>query len=208
MYNRHRTECIPQYLGPSMTLSFDVVGMTRISLSLSLSLSSLVNNEVQVIHRLFDLFCSFYLSKITCLCHTCTFSTFYLFFVWGKRNIKWQQERTDDLVLNLWCAFRQRTLRSACWPLPFQTRLPVHKQHTRNKTNSTQKPLQKNAFIIFCFTISPTWSCEKSTQPQKLYSIVHRSRYSRSKNCCKESIFLSFCSVHPITLLQTASVPT
>ncbi|EIE86824.1 hypothetical protein RO3G_11535 [Rhizopus delemar RA 99-880] len=32
--------------------------------------------------------------------------------------------------------------------------------------------------------------------------------YSRSKNCCKESIFLGFCSAHPVTMAQTASVPT
>ncbi|KAG0752905.1 hypothetical protein G6F66_012858 [Rhizopus arrhizus] len=32
--------------------------------------------------------------------------------------------------------------------------------------------------------------------------------YSRSKNCCKESIFLNFCSVHPVTMAQTASVST
>ena len=32
--------------------------------------------------------------------------------------------------------------------------------------------------------------------------------YSRSKNCCKESIFLNFCSVHPATMVQTASVST
>ncbi|KAG1278926.1 hypothetical protein G6F66_011976 [Rhizopus arrhizus] len=34
------------------------------------------------------------------------------------------------------------------------------------------------------------------------------SNYSRSKNCCKESIFLNFCSVHPATMVQTASVST
>ncbi|KAG1032276.1 hypothetical protein G6F43_013804 [Rhizopus delemar] len=32
--------------------------------------------------------------------------------------------------------------------------------------------------------------------------------YSRSQNCCKESIFLGFCSAHPVTMAQTASVPT
>ncbi|EIE77984.1 hypothetical protein RO3G_02688 [Rhizopus delemar RA 99-880] len=34
------------------------------------------------------------------------------------------------------------------------------------------------------------------------------NKYSRSKNCCKESIFLGFCSAHPVTMAQTASVST
>ncbi|KAG0733089.1 hypothetical protein G6F23_013685 [Rhizopus arrhizus] len=40
------------------------------------------------------------------------------------------------------------------------------------------------------------------------FSLCCQWSYSRSKNCCKESIFLNFCSVHPATMVQTASVST
>ncbi|KAG1570319.1 hypothetical protein G6F48_013558 [Rhizopus delemar] len=62
------------------------------------------------------------------------------------------------------------------------------------------------------------WNLSRLTEPDCLYVGLFRDRiqpfreclttYSRSKNCCKESIFLGFYSAYPVTMVQTASVPT
>jgi hypothetical protein len=41
--------------------------------------------------------------------------------------------------------------------------------------------------------------------PFYISGMTTNGSYSGSKNCCKESTFLGFCSTPPVTMLQTAS---